>query len=49
MNGGMCTIHLIGTLLIKIFLKSEDCVDSGMGAEQSCRGFQFPQIQMIQH
>ena len=49
-DGGMCTHPLIGTFAYQNFVLNQKIVLTiAWRAEQSCRGFQFPQIQMIQH
>lgn len=49
-DGGMCTHPLIGTFAYQNFVLNQKIVLTiAWGAEQSCRGFQFPQIQIIQH
>lgn len=49
-DGGMCTHPLIGTFAYQNFILNQKIVLTiAWGAEQSCRGFQFPQIQIIQH
>ncbi|RZF50784.1 4'-phosphopantetheinyl transferase superfamily protein [Acinetobacter halotolerans] len=48
-HGGMCTHPLIGTFAYQNFILNRVVVTVAWRAEQSCRGFQFPQIQMIQH
>ncbi|MCH7336462.1 4'-phosphopantetheinyl transferase superfamily protein [Acinetobacter sp. NIPH 2699] len=49
-HGGMCTHPLIGTFAYQNFILNHTIVVTvAWRAEQSCRGFQFPQIQMIQH
>jgi 4'-phosphopantetheinyl transferase len=49
-HGGMCSHPLIGTFAYQNFiLNNAIVVTVAWRAEQSCRGFQFPQIQIIQH
>lgn len=49
-DGGMCTHPLIGTFAYQNFVLNQKIVlTTAWRAEQSCRGFQFPQIQIIQH
>jgi 4'-phosphopantetheinyl transferase len=46
----MCTHPLIGTFAYQNFVLNQKIVLTiAWRAEQSCRGFQFPQIQIIQH
>ena len=48
-NGGMCTHPLLGTFAYQNFILNQRIVLTvAWRAEQSCRGFQFPQIQVIQ-
>lgn len=48
--GGMCSHPLIGTFAYQNFILHQNIVVTvAWRAEQSCRGFQFPQIQIIQH
>ena len=49
-HGGMCSHPLIGTFAYQNFILNQKIVLTlAWRAEQSCRGFQFPQIQIIQH
>lgn len=49
-HGGMCSHPLIGTFAYQNFiLNNAIVVTIAWRAEHSCRGFQFPQIQIIQH
>ncbi|WP_151716914.1 4'-phosphopantetheinyl transferase superfamily protein [Acinetobacter sp. TUM15071] len=49
-QGGMCSHPLIGTFAYQNFiLKQKIVVTIAWRAEQSCRGFQFPKIQIVQH
>ncbi|NIE97476.1 4'-phosphopantetheinyl transferase superfamily protein [Acinetobacter sp. Tr-809] len=48
--GGMCSHPLIGSFAYQNFILNQNIVLTvAWRAEQSCRGFQFPQIQIIQH
>ena len=48
-QGGMCSHPLIGTFAYQHFVLNHQAVVSvAWRAEQSCRGFQFPTIQMLQ-
>lgn len=48
-QGGMCSHPLIGTFAYQNFILNHRIVLTvAWRAEQSCRGFQFPQIQIIQ-
>ena len=47
-SGGMCTHPLLGTFAYQNFILNQRIVLTvAWRAEQSCRGFQFPQIQVI--
>ncbi|ENU25111.1 hypothetical protein F993_00502 [Acinetobacter proteolyticus] len=49
-HGGMCSHPLIGTFAYQNFILNQKIVVTiAWRAEQSCRGFQFPKIQIIQH
>ncbi|OJU55776.1 MAG: ACP synthase [Acinetobacter sp. 39-4] len=49
-HGGMCSHPLIGTFAYQNFILNQKIVVTiAWRAEQSCRGFQFPRIQIIQH
>ncbi|WP_043971075.1 MULTISPECIES: 4'-phosphopantetheinyl transferase family protein [Acinetobacter] len=49
-QGGMCSHPLIGSFAYQNFILHQNMVLTvAWRAEQSCRGFQFPQIQIIQH
>ncbi|MCH7314636.1 4'-phosphopantetheinyl transferase superfamily protein [Acinetobacter sp. ANC 3882] len=49
-HGGMCSHPLIGSFAYQNFILNQTIVLTvAWRAEQSCRGFQFPQIQIIQH
>lgn len=48
-NGGMCTHSMIGTFAYQNFILNHIVMTVAWRAEQSCRGFQFPQIEIIQH
>lgn len=49
-HGGMCSHPLIGTFAYQNFILNQKIVLTlAWRAEQSCRGFQFPQIQLIQY
>lgn len=49
-HGGMCTHPLIGTFAYQNFILHHRLVMTvAWRTAQSCRGFQFPQIQIIQH
>lgn len=49
-HGGMCSHPLIGTFAYQNFILNQKIVLTlAWRAEQSCRGFQFPRIQIIQH
>ncbi|TVT80792.1 4'-phosphopantetheinyl transferase family protein [Acinetobacter colistiniresistens] len=49
-QGGMCSHPLIGSYAYQNFILHQNMVLTvAWRAEQSCRGFQFPQIQIIQH
>lgn len=48
-HGGMCHHPVIGTFAYQNFILNQTIVMTiAWRAEQSCRGFQFPQIQIIQ-
>ena len=48
-NGGMCTHPLLGTFAYQNFILNQRIVLTvAWRAEQSCRGFQFPQIEVVQ-
>ena len=48
--GGMCSHPLIGTFAYQNFILNQKIVLTvAWRSEQSCRGFQFPQIQIVQH
>ncbi|MEB6667806.1 4'-phosphopantetheinyl transferase superfamily protein [Acinetobacter vivianii] len=49
-QGGMCSHPLIGTFAYQNFILNQKIVVTiAWRAEQSCRGFQFPKIQIVQH
>lgn len=49
-QGGMCSHPLIGTFAYQNFILNQKIVVTlAWRAEQSCRGFQFPKIQIVQY
>ncbi|WP_436863267.1 4'-phosphopantetheinyl transferase family protein [Acinetobacter haemolyticus] len=48
-TGGVCTHPLIGTFAYQNFILNRIVITVAWRSEQSCRGFQFPQLQIIQH
>lgn len=49
-QGGMCSHPLIGTFAYQNFILNQKIVVTiAWRVEQSCRGFHFPQIQIVQH
>ncbi|WP_347460911.1 4'-phosphopantetheinyl transferase superfamily protein [Acinetobacter sp. ANC 7454] len=48
-DGGMCALQGLGTYAYQNYRIGECMLSVAWQAEQSCRGFSFPQIQIYQH
>ena len=48
-NGGMCSHPLIGSFAYQNFELGDVMLTVAWRAEQSCRGYALPQIELVQH
>jgi hypothetical protein len=48
-NGGMCSHSLIGSFAYQNFELGDVMLTVAWRAEQSCRGYALPQIELVQH